>query len=57
MERKRSAQNDPGLVGALCFSRGEQRFSLSFRNELLFRWTEVQLPPAEAGGSHPIRGG
>jgi hypothetical protein len=66
-------------VGALCFSRGEQRFSVAekswtlicalalasknpglkpvLRNELLFRWTEVQLPPAKAGGSHQIRGG
>jgi hypothetical protein len=30
-------------------------FSPSFRNELFFRWTEVHLPPAEAGGSHQIR--
>jgi hypothetical protein len=25
----------------------------TLENEALFRWTEVQLPPAEAGGSHP----
>ena len=27
------------------------------RNEAIFRWTEVQLPLAEAGGSHRTQGG
>jgi hypothetical protein len=64
-------------VGALCFSRGKQRFSVagecstvimrfsaglersgakaqSLAMKRFFRWTEVQLPPAEAGGASTI---
>jgi hypothetical protein len=40
------------------FSTGLENPGLKpiLRNETRFRWTEVQLPPAEAGGSHQTRG-